>query len=157
MYGWHPTGAGGCASPLPALLERRPPRSISGLSVSHTLPLPPYSSMSAYTRPRGRKADELRDISIVYERLDRVDGSARFGFGESVRRARPRPSSHHPSPFPPSILPSFLLPFDLTNIGHVPQFNPHRVVQVPHRLRFFLQRILQKILAQNMGCPNDSV
>ncbi|KAH9836286.1 ribosomal protein S5 domain 2-type protein [Rhodofomes roseus] len=34
-------------------------------------------------RTDGRKASELREISIVYERLDRVDGSARFGFGET--------------------------------------------------------------------------
>ncbi|KAI0667281.1 hypothetical protein C8Q78DRAFT_1082398 [Trametes maxima] len=34
-------------------------------------------------RPRGRRPDEMRDLSIVYEGLDRVDGSARFGFGST--------------------------------------------------------------------------
>jgi exosome complex component RRP46 len=32
-------------------------------------------------REDGRTIDQLRPITIVYERLDRVDGSARFGFG----------------------------------------------------------------------------
>ncbi len=32
-------------------------------------------------RDDGRNPEELRPISVVYERLDRVDGSARFGFG----------------------------------------------------------------------------
>ncbi|KAH9852389.1 3' exoribonuclease family, domain 1-domain-containing protein [Lenzites betulinus] len=32
-------------------------------------------------RPRGRRPEQLRDCSIVYEGLDRVDGSARFSFG----------------------------------------------------------------------------
>ncbi|OBZ67693.1 Exosome complex component Rrp41 [Grifola frondosa] len=32
-------------------------------------------------RSDGRTADELRALTIVYESLDRVDGSARFGFG----------------------------------------------------------------------------
>lgn len=34
------------------------------------------------TRVDGREDSELREVAIVYERLDRVDGSARFGFGE---------------------------------------------------------------------------
>ncbi|KZT04551.1 uncharacterized protein LAESUDRAFT_744336 [Laetiporus sulphureus 93-53] len=34
-------------------------------------------------RTDGRAVDELRTISIAYEGLDRVDGSARFGFGET--------------------------------------------------------------------------
>ncbi|KAF7791705.1 hypothetical protein EIP86_002728 [Pleurotus ostreatoroseus] len=34
-------------------------------------------------RLAGRKNDEMRKISVVYEKLDRVDGSARFGFGET--------------------------------------------------------------------------
>ncbi|KZT70004.1 ribosomal protein S5 domain 2-like protein [Daedalea quercina L-15889] len=34
-------------------------------------------------RADGREPTELREISIMYERLDRVDGSARFGFGET--------------------------------------------------------------------------
>ena len=33
------------------------------------------------TRPGGRRIDQTREITIVYEGLDRVDGSARFGFG----------------------------------------------------------------------------
>lgn len=36
----------------------------------------------------GRADDELRTISVTYERLDRVDGSARFGFGELSGCAR---------------------------------------------------------------------
>ena len=32
-------------------------------------------------RDDGRSVEELRPITLVYERLDRVDGSARFGFG----------------------------------------------------------------------------
>lgn len=32
-------------------------------------------------RQDGRRSDQLRPLSIVYENLDRVDGSARFGFG----------------------------------------------------------------------------
>ncbi|KAI0628577.1 hypothetical protein C8Q77DRAFT_1067558 [Trametes polyzona] len=35
-------------------------------------------------RPRGRRPDQLRDLSIVYEGLDRVDGSARFSFGSTT-------------------------------------------------------------------------
>ncbi|KAI9062122.1 hypothetical protein FKP32DRAFT_1593988 [Trametes sanguinea] len=34
-------------------------------------------------RPRGRRPDQMRELSIVYEGLDRVDGSARFGFGST--------------------------------------------------------------------------
>ncbi|KAI0685733.1 ribosomal protein S5 domain 2-type protein [Cytidiella melzeri] len=34
-------------------------------------------------RADGRNADQLRPITIAYERLDRVDGSARFGFGQT--------------------------------------------------------------------------
>ncbi|PIL33438.1 hypothetical protein GSI_04060 [Ganoderma sinense ZZ0214-1] len=37
--------------------------------------------MAAHTRPGGRRPDETRQITITYEGLDRVDGSARFGFG----------------------------------------------------------------------------
>ncbi len=33
-------------------------------------------------RRDGRKNNELRDIGLVYEGLDRVDGSARFSFGD---------------------------------------------------------------------------
>jgi ribonuclease PH len=32
-------------------------------------------------RHDGREHDECRDIGILYERLERVDGSARFSFG----------------------------------------------------------------------------
>lgn len=32
-------------------------------------------------RPDGRKFDQLREVRITYEGLDRVDGSARFAFG----------------------------------------------------------------------------
>ncbi|KAH9933004.1 ribosomal protein S5 domain 2-type protein [Fomitopsis serialis] len=34
-------------------------------------------------RTDGRKPTDLRELSIVYERLDRVDGAAKFGFGET--------------------------------------------------------------------------
>ncbi|KAI0090115.1 ribosomal protein S5 domain 2-type protein [Irpex rosettiformis] len=34
-------------------------------------------------RDDGRSVEELRPITLVYERLDRVDGSARFGFGQT--------------------------------------------------------------------------
>ncbi|KAH9939488.1 hypothetical protein B0H21DRAFT_38466 [Amylocystis lapponica] len=37
--------------------------------------------MSTSARTDGRKHDQLRELTIVYEGLDRVDGSARFGFG----------------------------------------------------------------------------
>ncbi|KAI0761305.1 3' exoribonuclease family, domain 1-domain-containing protein [Trametes elegans] len=40
-------------------------------------------SSSLALRPRGRRPQDLRDISIEYEGLDRVDGSARFGFGST--------------------------------------------------------------------------
>ncbi|CDO71092.1 hypothetical protein BN946_scf184844.g96 [Trametes cinnabarina] len=40
-------------------------------------------SSALTARPRGRQPDQLRDLSIVYEGLDRVDGSARFGFGST--------------------------------------------------------------------------
>ncbi|TBU43476.1 hypothetical protein BD309DRAFT_960541 [Dichomitus squalens] len=59
--------------------------------------------MPAYVRPRGRKLDALRDISVIYERLDRVDGSARFGFGETKSLAsisgpiEVRPALENPS------------------------------------------------------------
>lgn len=33
-------------------------------------------------RDDGREDGELRGMDVVYERLDRVDGSSRFGFGE---------------------------------------------------------------------------
>ncbi|OCH86456.1 hypothetical protein OBBRIDRAFT_838148 [Obba rivulosa] len=39
--------------------------------------------MSTTTRSDGRTYDQLRDIMIVYEGLDGVDGSARFGFGQT--------------------------------------------------------------------------
>jgi exosome complex component RRP46 len=42
------------------------------------------------TRADGREPDELRRVAIVYERLDRSDGSARFSFGPS---SYTRPSS----------------------------------------------------------------
>ena len=48
-------------------------------------PIPPRSPpafMAAHTRPGGRQNDQARQITITYEGLDRVDGSARFGFGE---------------------------------------------------------------------------
>ncbi|KAH9916986.1 3' exoribonuclease family, domain 1-domain-containing protein [Epithele typhae] len=35
------------------------------------------------SRPGGRRDDQLRKISITYEGLDRVDGSARFSFGQT--------------------------------------------------------------------------
>ena len=34
------------------------------------------------TRRDGRDYDDLRPVTIKYEGLDRVDGSARFAFGE---------------------------------------------------------------------------
>ncbi|KAH9991904.1 ribosomal protein S5 domain 2-type protein [Russula vinacea] len=36
-----------------------------------------------FSRADGRGNDDIRPLRIVYERLDRVDGSARFGFGET--------------------------------------------------------------------------
>jgi exosome complex component RRP46 len=36
-----------------------------------------------FSRADGRENDDIRPLRIVYERLDRVDGSARFGFGTS--------------------------------------------------------------------------
>ncbi|RDX51744.1 hypothetical protein OH76DRAFT_1401170 [Lentinus brumalis] len=54
-------------------------------------------------RSGGRRADQTREISIVYERLDRVDGSARFGFGETKSLAsisgpiEVRPTQENPS------------------------------------------------------------
>lgn len=36
-----------------------------------------------FSRVDGRENDDTRPLCIVYERLDRVDGSARFGFGTS--------------------------------------------------------------------------
>lgn len=36
-----------------------------------------------FSRADGRENDGIRPLRIVYERLDRVDGSARFGFGAS--------------------------------------------------------------------------
>jgi exosome complex component RRP46 len=36
-----------------------------------------------FSRVDGRENDDIRPLHIVYERLDRVDGSARFGFGTS--------------------------------------------------------------------------
>ncbi|KAF7976638.1 hypothetical protein HWV62_5953 [Athelia sp. TMB] len=38
-------------------------------------------------RPDGRAYDELREMKITYEGLDRVDGSARFSFGETAALA----------------------------------------------------------------------
>ncbi|KAF7978240.1 hypothetical protein HWV62_1254 [Athelia sp. TMB] len=38
-------------------------------------------------RPDGRAYDEFREMTITYEGLDRVDGSARFGFGETAALA----------------------------------------------------------------------
>ncbi|KAI0266256.1 ribosomal protein S5 domain 2-type protein [Gloeopeniophorella convolvens] len=35
------------------------------------------------SREDGRTFEDLRSLDIVYERLDRVDGSARFGFGDT--------------------------------------------------------------------------
>ncbi|KAF9473040.1 ribosomal protein S5 domain 2-like protein [Pholiota conissans] len=40
--------------------------------------------MTTSTRHDGRKHHELRPITIFYDGLARVDGSARFGFGEST-------------------------------------------------------------------------
>ncbi|KAI0331749.1 hypothetical protein GY45DRAFT_559458 [Cubamyces sp. BRFM 1775] len=40
-------------------------------------------SAALQVRPRGRQPDQMRDVTIVYEGLDRVDGSARFGFGST--------------------------------------------------------------------------
>ena len=37
------------------------------------------------SRVDGRKHDELRQLLVQYEGLDRVDGSASFGFGEHWR------------------------------------------------------------------------
>ena len=37
-----------------------------------------------YDRLDGRKLQELRDVSIAFDGLDGVDGSARFGFGEQT-------------------------------------------------------------------------
>lgn len=34
------------------------------------------------SREDGRRDNELRHLEVVYERLDRVDGSSKFGFGE---------------------------------------------------------------------------
>lgn len=36
-----------------------------------------------FSRVDGRENDDTRPLRVVYERLDRVDGSARFGFGET--------------------------------------------------------------------------
>lgn len=41
----------------------------------------PLTVMASIARPDGRKVNELRRITIVYEGLARADGSARFGFG----------------------------------------------------------------------------
>ncbi|KAF9814143.1 hypothetical protein IEO21_05281 [Rhodonia placenta] len=41
------------------------------------------SAHSPTLRLDGRNADGLREITLNYEGLDRVDGSARFGFGET--------------------------------------------------------------------------
>jgi len=56
------------------------------------------------SRPDGRGTEELRALSIIYERLDRADGSARFAFGTSTFTLtsvsgpiEPRPQSEHPS------------------------------------------------------------
>ncbi|RPD54967.1 hypothetical protein L226DRAFT_571612 [Lentinus tigrinus ALCF2SS1-7] len=54
-------------------------------------------------RRGGRRADERREISVTYEGLDRVDGSARFGFGETKSLAsvsgpiEVRPAQENPS------------------------------------------------------------
>ncbi|KAI0297799.1 ribosomal protein S5 domain 2-type protein [Multifurca ochricompacta] len=37
----------------------------------------------SFTRPDGRGNEDKRPLHIIYERLDRVDGSARFGFGDT--------------------------------------------------------------------------
>ena len=37
--------------------------------------------LDTFSRADGRGATDLRELTVVYERLDRVDGSARFGFG----------------------------------------------------------------------------
>jgi hypothetical protein len=41
------------------------------------------SALMTFSRADGRGNEEIRALHIVYERLDRVDGSARFGFGMS--------------------------------------------------------------------------
>ena len=41
-----------------------------------------------FSRIDGREHDDIRPLRIVYERLDRVDGSARFGFGTVSHPAR---------------------------------------------------------------------
>ncbi|KAI0338073.1 hypothetical protein BDW22DRAFT_1363464 [Trametopsis cervina] len=38
-------------------------------------------------RSDGRRSDEMRPIVVAYEKLDRVDGSARFAFGETETTA----------------------------------------------------------------------
>ncbi|KAI1785197.1 hypothetical protein LXA43DRAFT_1077100 [Ganoderma leucocontextum] len=43
--------------------------------------------MASHARPGGRQFDAKRQVSITYEGLDRVDGSARFGFGPPRARA----------------------------------------------------------------------
>ncbi|EPQ51723.1 hypothetical protein GLOTRDRAFT_65299 [Gloeophyllum trabeum ATCC 11539] len=55
-------------------------------------------------RPDGRKAEDLRPVHVVYEGLDRSDGSAQFSFGKSTPTLtsvsgpiEPRPQSEHPS------------------------------------------------------------
>ncbi|TFK46520.1 hypothetical protein OE88DRAFT_1687641 [Heliocybe sulcata] len=55
-------------------------------------------------RADGRTAEQLRKLSIVYEGLDRADGSARFAFGPTTPTLtsvsgpiEPRPQSEHPS------------------------------------------------------------
>ena len=78
------------ASPSAAVLHVSP-RHLPFLAVSrrrlvkeaagHCGRLATWTSV-AMSRPDGRRNDELRTISIKYEGLDRVDGSARFGFGE---------------------------------------------------------------------------
>lgn len=39
------------------------------------------STAVTISRTDGRRPDQLRKLTVVYEGLDRVDGSARFGFG----------------------------------------------------------------------------
>ncbi|KAI0918491.1 hypothetical protein AcV5_002471 [Taiwanofungus camphoratus] len=41
------------------------------------------STAVTISRTDGRRPDQLRKLTVVYEGLDRVDGSARFGFGQT--------------------------------------------------------------------------
>lgn len=40
-------------------------------------------SLTLMSRRDGRKNNDLRDLSVNFDDLARVDGSARFGFGKS--------------------------------------------------------------------------